>query len=407
MDHYDLDPGWLHEAREFADRRVVIDDLANRPLPCDLLINAGLGARSNQYTGLVSPPTTLLLGPRYALLRSAVAAAHDATRDRPHGELRSVLITFGGTDPWRLIGSAIQAVRLALPETRIDLVVANSDAVPNAIRDAAVRVHVGVGDEAMTRLMTDADLAIGAGGMTAFERCAVGLPSIAIRLAANQDEVVTELAAAGAAVDGGGADGLQAEGLAAEVRRLAHDAALRSDLGTRGWHLIDGRGAIRVAHHLEGVKVRRATLADARRLWLWRNDPQVRAASIQSGRISFEGHVRWLEDALRDPARLLLIGWNGAGELGQIRFDRHGSEADVSISVAPEHRGTVGGLLLRAGIRHIRRKWPTPMIRARVKVENQSSQRLFERAGFDLEGRSDGLLSYRLARPTSPHLDES
>ncbi len=403
MDHYDLDARWLVEAQRLADRLVVIDDLANRALPCDLLVNGNLGFQPTHYAELVPPRTNLLLGPRYALLRSNVAVAHAETMDRQHGEIRTVLMTFGGTDQSRVIAMSIEAVRLALPDAAIDLVVGSSRGVPGSIDHPALRIHVAVGDDVMTRLMLDADLAIGAGGMTALERCAVGLPSIAIRLAPNQDVVVNGLLAAGATVDAGPVDGLAVEALAAYILAVARDPGIRSELATRGWELIDGRGAIRVAHHIEGVKVRQATLRDAHRLWAWRNDPDVRAASTRSGRIPFEDHLRWLRDTLRDPARLLLVGWNGAGQLGQVRFDRQDNEAEVSISVAPEHRGTVGGLLLRAGIRHFRRKWPQHVIRARVKADNEPSRRLFEHAGFELESRTQDLMDFRLVGAASQY----
>jgi spore coat polysaccharide biosynthesis predicted glycosyltransferase SpsG len=47
--------------------------------------------------------------------------------------------------------------------------------------------------------MAQADLAIGAGGSSAWERCVLGLPSLVVRLAANQNGVVDTLVRAGAA----------------------------------------------------------------------------------------------------------------------------------------------------------------------------------------------------------------
>jgi L-amino acid N-acyltransferase YncA len=239
--------------------------------------------------------------------------------------------------------------------------------------------------------------------MTALERCSLGLPSIAIRLAPNQDIVVEALAAAGAVVDGGSIASLAAKGLVESLWALARDNVRRSEMGRRGWELIDGRGTVRVAHHIDGVRVRRARTSDAHRLWYWRNDPVARAMSAQTDPVAFDDHLRWLRSTIADPMRMLLIGWNGAGELGQIRFDRRDVDTEVSMSVAQEHRGTVGGLLLRAGIRHFRRSWPNQPILAQVKEENEASRRMFERARFELVGEARGLLQFRLdgGNPTS------
>ena len=48
----------------------------------------------------------------------------------------------------------------------------------------------------MARLIRDADLAIGAGGMSAWERCCLGLPSLLVPVAENQQQSAAALAAA-------------------------------------------------------------------------------------------------------------------------------------------------------------------------------------------------------------------
>ena len=165
-------------------------------------------------------------------------------------------------------------------------------------------------------------------------------------------------------------------------------------MSERASSLVDGRGVERLAHHLEGVRVRRATMGDARLLWNWANDPDTRAASFTPEPIPYPDHLRWLRDRLGDRSCLLLIGWKGAGPLGQIRFDSRGDEAEVSVSVAPEHRGTVGGLFLESAIGRFRRAKPRTAILARVKIDNEQSRRLFERAGFRLVGERKGILLY-------------
>jgi UDP-2,4-diacetamido-2,4,6-trideoxy-beta-L-altropyranose hydrolase len=396
LDHYDLGAQWLLQARKLAPKLIVVDDLANRVLPCDVVINGNLGARTEQYDGLAPRNALLLLGSRYSLLHASMTAAHDVAASRTHGEIRNVLVTLGGTEQSRALRAILEALQVALPNAAVDLVLGSPDKAAAQLRHDGLRIHFALRGHEMARLMLDADLAIGGGGMTALERCSLGLPSIAIRVASNQDTVVDALAAAGAVVDGGSTASLAAQNLVEPIRALARDEGRRSEMGRRGWELVDGRGAIRVAHHIDGVRIRRARLGDAHRLWTWRNDPFTRAMSSDTDSIAFDDHVRWLRLTLADPMRMLLIGWNGAGELGQVRFDRRAAQAEVSISVAPEHRGTVGGLLLRAGISHFRRTWPDLPILAQIKAENDASRGMFERARFELVGEIRGILRYRL-----------
>jgi ribosomal protein S18 acetylase RimI-like enzyme len=259
-----------------------------------------------------------------------------------------------------------------------------------------IRVHRAVDDVEMVRIMLSADLAIGAGGTGMWERCALGLPSVSISLAPNQDAGVQSLAALGATVDAGRVQQLTKARLSKQVGSLVADADLRREMGERAWQLIDGRGAIRVAHAIDGVRIRRARPGDARILWEWANDPETRASSLDSRPIRWPDHRDWLVTVLRDPNRLLMIGWNGAGLLGQVRFDDRGPEAEVSISVAPEHRGMVGRLLLDAGIRRYRRASHGRMLVARVKEDNRASRRLFEGAGFRILSTRQGVIRYHL-----------
>jgi L-amino acid N-acyltransferase YncA len=92
---------------------------------------------------------------------------------------------------------------------------------------------------------------------------------------------------------------------------------------------------------------------------------------------------------------LLLIGENGTGPIGQVRFDARVDGVEVSISVAPEHRGGVGGLLLASAMRRFSARSPQADLLARVKVDNGASRRVFEQAGFQLAGDNDGVLLYR------------
>jgi UDP-2,4-diacetamido-2,4,6-trideoxy-beta-L-altropyranose hydrolase len=395
LDHYGLGADWLREVRSLGRCRVVIDDLADRSLPCEIVVNGSPHAEAETYSGLVPSQATLLLGIRYCLLRRAFAKAHGDAGGRRVGPVRAVLITLGGGDNAGIIPLVVDGVRSALPDAAIDLVPGASE-VGDMVTTPGIRIHRNADDAAMARLMLNADIAIGGGGTTSWERCALALPSISIRLASNQDAVVESLTVAGATVDAGQSKDLTAARLSELVASLAKDEELRRSMSERAWQLVDGRGAVRVAHAIDGVRVRRARVDDARILWEWANDQETRAASLDSRPIRWPDHREWLNAVLSDPSRLLIIGWNGAGLLGQVRFDNHGREAQVSISVAPEHRGTVGRHLLASGIRRYRRVFPGRMLVARVKEENRASRRLFEAAGFAIVSADKGVIRYRL-----------
>jgi RimJ/RimL family protein N-acetyltransferase len=142
----------------------------------------------------------------------------------------------------------------------------------------------------------------------------------------------------------------------------------------------------------QGLGMRMATIADARLLWAWRNDPASRAASLDGAEIPYGEHEAWLAAALVDPARTLLIGVLPGGEsVGMVRFDRfEGGETRVSINLAPEWRGRgLGTALLRLAVA----TRADERLRAEVRAANAASLRLFERCGFACLSEGDGVVA--------------
>ena len=68
VDHYSIDMKWESAMRSSCDHLMVIDDLANRPHDCDLLLDQNFD-EGYKYSDLVPSNCLLLIGPRYALLR--------------------------------------------------------------------------------------------------------------------------------------------------------------------------------------------------------------------------------------------------------------------------------------------------------------------------------------------------
>ena len=198
--------------------------------------------------------------------------------------------------------------------------------------------------------MRDADLAIGAPGMTSWERCCLGLPTIALVLAENQREVAEALARSGAAeVAAGVVD------LPRVLASLIDDPDQRLAMTAAAAAIADGKGTERVITALATpradvanagqVRIRSATTADSEALWLWRNDPATREASRTQKPVPWPDHSAWLERTLAGADRHLLIAERNGHALGVVRFDRlPGAEPshEVSINLRPDARGGSG-----------------------------------------------------------------
>ncbi|MBK5931288.1 UDP-2,4-diacetamido-2,4,6-trideoxy-beta-L-altropyranose hydrolase [Halochromatium salexigens] len=272
VDHYALDATWEQRLRPAIVRILVIDDLANRRHDCDLLLDQNLAPEAEaRYAGLLPASAQCLLGPSYALLRpeyaatrqglercrytspipSVVAAQGDEPDPLEQQPVRRVLIFFGGTDPDDLSGRALEALSApALSALSVDLVIGANN--PHRERLTALAQRRGNTQlhpprPHLANLMAEADLAIGAGGTTTWERCCLGLPSLVISIAENQRPACEALAAAGVIAYLGHQDVVTVERLRDAVQTLRNDAQQRQRLSAVSAACVDGNGARRVS----------------------------------------------------------------------------------------------------------------------------------------------------------------
>lgn len=206
VDHYALDARWERALSPHFRKLMVIDDLADRPHACDLLLDQTLGRDASDYHSLVPDGCHLLCGSQYALLRPKFADLRQySLQRRARPALRELLITMGGVDKDNATGQVLQALRSCpLPaDCRITVAMGAAapwlDEVRNQAQDMPWPTQVLVGVSDMAQLMADSDLAIGAAGATSWERCCLGVPTIMLVLAENQRKIAEELSEAGAA----------------------------------------------------------------------------------------------------------------------------------------------------------------------------------------------------------------
>jgi UDP-2,4-diacetamido-2,4,6-trideoxy-beta-L-altropyranose hydrolase len=258
VDRYDLDERFERACRRWARLVLAIDDLADRRHDCDILVDMAPSAREAAHRALCGTRARLLLGPRYALLRSQIGAARDAAlarRARLDG-VRRFYVSLGWTDPHATLPAILDAIRRSRPDCSACVVVGPLPAPLRAAVEARLAQLGGesslhVGREDVAPLMAGCDLAIGAAGVSALERCVLGLPSLILVVAENQREQGEALASAGAArLSAEVADRVNPAQLAHEIATLSGDGAAMAAMANAAAALCDGLGAGRVAGSL-------------------------------------------------------------------------------------------------------------------------------------------------------------
>jgi RimJ/RimL family protein N-acetyltransferase len=87
------------------------------------------------------------------------------------------------------------------------------------------------------------------------------------------------------------------------------------------------------------LRLRPATMSDARMLHAWRNDECTRLASRSAAQIDWQTHVDWLTRTLASPERTIRIAEESGRQVGVVRAERGPNGWELSWTVAPEARG--------------------------------------------------------------------
>ncbi|MES2400007.1 MAG: UDP-2,4-diacetamido-2,4,6-trideoxy-beta-L-altropyranose hydrolase [Pseudomonadota bacterium] len=253
VDHYAVDHRWETALRPSASRILAIDDLADRVHDCDLLLDQNFFSDlSTRYDGKVPPGCVTLLGPDYALLQPVYAELHSQVELRD-GPVRRIFVFFGGADTENLTGLSVAAFQeIDRSDIRMDVVMTEKNSRYQAIEKAIQgwsNIHLHGPLPSLGPLMATADLAIGAGGATVWERFCLGLPSVVISLAENQKPVCGDLARTGLIQYLGHKDQVTMEVLRNALRRVIGLLSI-FEWSRNCYAICDGKGARRVAGSL-------------------------------------------------------------------------------------------------------------------------------------------------------------
>ncbi len=410
VDHYALDARWESELRPYCGKIMVIDDLADRNHDCDLLLDQNLVAdRDHRYDGRLPSSCARLLGPSYALLQPQYAELHPRTPPRV-GPVQRILVFFGGVDQYNLTGRAISAfLALNQPDITVDVVLRGSNPHADDVHHQ-VQGHDNIilydSLPSLAPLMVKADLAIGASGATSWERCCLGLPSLVVTLADNQQPIAAELDRQGLVHGLGDQASITVSTLTQALQNALVNDAL-GDWSNRCRELVDGHGTERVAAILTlgpntPLKARPAALADEALLLQWANDPLVRQNSFNPNPIDSATHRTWFYARLRHPetCQIYIVETEAGLPIGQVRFEwrdeawKKGAwEIDYSLAAVARKRG-LGAKLLQKAMQTFRESRSGTLVFGKVKSNNLLSQKIFQRSDFtDMSGEGEMVYS--------------
>lgn len=137
------------------------------------------------------------------------------------------------------------------------------------------------------------------------------------------------------------------------------------------------------------MQLRLAEFSDWEFLLRLRNDEAVRAASFNNVKVVAEEHKKWLRSKLANSQVRLWIVEDGDVAVGQVRADREGGEAILSIALNAKARGRgLGTEAIRVASQLVAGQLSVMKVRAKIKRDNLQSMYAFEAAGYKLDNNS-------------------
>ncbi|MCU0156380.1 PseG/SpsG family protein [Bacillus safensis] len=203
-------------------------------------IYGGLDEKHMQVDG-----TEYFYGTPYLLLDQEISRLKDTYEVRK--ECKKVVISLGGSDPRGLLSKAVSAL-LEADHLHILAVTGKASRIEEQIEAEHIQ-FIRHTDQLSARL-SEADLAIVAGGMTLYEAVCIGVPSIVLSQVDHQAVTAARFAQKGACHHLGLGELVDEKDIRCAVERLSSSYFLRRSIHLNGRTLIDGKGTERVKNIL-------------------------------------------------------------------------------------------------------------------------------------------------------------
>ncbi|MDR2145849.1 MAG: UDP-2,4-diacetamido-2,4,6-trideoxy-beta-L-altropyranose hydrolase [Tannerella sp.] len=378
LDNYFFDTDYQKAIKNKGCKLVCIDDIHDKHFVADVVINHAGGVRKESY--IAAPYTYLFLGTDYALLRP------EFLKREEKNDTFSLLICLGGADKEN---ATLQILRL-LEDKQFphQCYVVVGDAFQyqqdliNFQQTSKLNIEIlkNLSAQKMADIMSQCRYAICPPSTVSCEYLSKRGGELYLKLIAdNQKDIY---------------DFYLKNGIAFDVSELfVNDSLTVQRCIETQRKYFDGqsgeriRSIFRILENEQKLKLRKATINDAKLLFDWANDDEVRTTAVIKKKIEWEEHIHWFTNKLKSNQSHIFILTDAENEhIGVVRFDKEDDAFMISYSIDKSHRRKgMGLLILQLGCKKMREEVPNCTFKALVQTDNTASNKIFVTLGFSLE----------------------
>ena len=250
VDNYKLDFKWEKFLKPFVKKLMVIDDMTLRTHDCSLLLDQNYYEKpKNMYKNFVPKKCKMLIGPKFALLRSEFYQERKKLKEK-NRQMKRIFISFGGSESSEIMKIIDVVKELDHSKINVDLLLTESSKYLKIKNLFSKFTNITIHHQnfSVVKLMKNADLAIGAGGSSTWERCCLGLPSIVTVSAKNQLQLTKEIEKKGCIINLGISKKITSDDYLNIINNLNKSKLLQ--MSKNALKLVDGKGTLRVTKEM-------------------------------------------------------------------------------------------------------------------------------------------------------------
>jgi UDP-2,4-diacetamido-2,4,6-trideoxy-beta-L-altropyranose hydrolase len=244
-DSYEVDEEYFNKTKRIFSKTVYIDDLNIYYYNVDFIINQNITANKFKYK--CNKDTRLFLGTDYLMLRE------EFINSKPiliKNNIRDILITMGGADPNNFTLKLVKYIKNL--EYNFHVIIGPSftdvDKIELEIKNKeSIKLYYNAN---MIEIMKKSDMAISAAGSTLYELGSLGIPTLGIILADNQNDVAEEMHKNGFIMNIGWYDKVEKNEILDAINRI-NDFDLREKMSTSTTKKINKNGIEKICSEIQ------------------------------------------------------------------------------------------------------------------------------------------------------------
>lgn len=406
LDGYNFKTEYQQAIKNKGCKLVAIDDLHAWHHVADVVINHADGVSNKEYS--IEPYTKLLLGLDYVLLRKEFLNQKKETRKI--NSVKKMFISMGAADIDNNTKKITEALLFIESIEEIHLMVSTinphlKDIERLMLMSNKIKTHYNLSAQELVSLLQKCDVAICPASSISLECCAVGIGLISGYTATNQIGNLNGLIKHKTLINFGDINQLSIKEIIQKMERLIPYPSVFNELCLNQKTMIDGKSPERLMEIFKKLTTQQlhfrcANENDVELYFKWTNDVLVRNNSFNLSAVEYDNHVKWFKSKLSSPDCYFYLFLNNENKaVGQVRIDKNKNETVIGISIDENFRGkSLGTEMLRIATHEYFKKYPSSIIVAYIKTENNASYNSFLKAGFSNEEIviEQGYKSYKL-----------